>query len=73
MISPNNPRTELKISTTSTLTNLEIKCYQRILGCLDREEIHSQAWICSIGQCCATPVDPHGHTTYQVAHAHCEA
>ena len=69
-MSPNNPKTELKISITSTLTNLKIKVSSYFLRNLDGIKLRLQAWIRSVGQCCAAPVDPHGNATYQVAHAH---
>ena len=44
-----------------------------VLRSLVRATLHLQAWIRSVGQCCATPIDPHRDATYQVAHAHCQA
>ena len=69
MISPNNPSTELKISITSTLTNLQFTPYQHMhVSHPNRTHLHSQARIRSIRQRSTTPIDPHANPTDQITH-----
>ena len=73
IMSPNSPSTELKISMTKILTNLG--GFVSVSHVRDPEAIpkNSQSRIGCIRKRSTTPIDPHGHTTDQVAHAHGQA
>lgn len=66
-MSPNRPKTELKISITRILTNLGQTV--RISLTTYKFSGHSQARVGSIRQCSTTSVDSDGDTAYQIAHA----
>jgi hypothetical protein len=70
MMRPKSPRTELKISITRILTNLETQLAMEF----DQNITYNvQTWIRSIRQSSTASINAHRYATHQIAHSHCQA
>ena len=73
MMRPKRPKTELKISITRILTNLVAETSAFATWHTTSHTQYSQTRIRCIRQRRTAPIDAHGHSAYQVAHAHRQA